>query len=311
MPGVASRSYVAGNFLLKLDGQDAGFIKSIDGGAIYADVINEPAGPSSFVKKHVGPPQYEEFAIQIGWWMAKSVYDWVEASWQMNYARKNGSVTNYDVNLQARSEREFFNALITEVGVPAMDAAAKDQCYLTVKFAPEYVRHRAASGKATLPPVKAAQEMWLPSNFRLEIDGLDCSRVSHIDPFIVRKKAVADHIGNARVDLKEPGRIEFPNLAITVAETSAATWFDWFESFIITGNNADTQEKSGALVFLAPNRQTELGRVTFFKLGIFKIAHAKADAAAEQIQRVTAELYCERMELHVATPSDKSRKPFV
>jgi len=300
MPVVGQRSYVAGNFLLKLDGVEAGFIKSIDGGAIYAEVINEQVGPSYFVKKHIGPPKYEDFTIQVGLWMGKPVYDWIAASWKMNYVRKNGSIVSYDFNLEARSEREFFNALITEVQIPAMDAAAKDQCYMTVRFAPEYTRQKKGSGNATVPPVKAAQEMWLPSNFRLEIDGLDCSKVSGIEPFAVKQNAVLDNIGDARDYVKEPGRIEFPNIAVTLAETAASTWLAWFEEFVVQGKNDTTQEKSGALVFLSPNLQTELGRVNFFNLGIFKLSHAKADAAHEQIQRVRAELYCERMELQIA-----------
>jgi len=82
---------------------------------------------------------------------------------------------------------------------------------------------------------------------------------------------------------------------------AAPTWQAWFEDFVINGINDDAHEKNGALVFLSPNRQTELGRVNFFNLGIFKLAPAKADAA-EQIQRVTAELYCERMQLQMAKP---------
>jgi phage tail-like protein len=297
MPVTSPRGYVAGNFLLRLDGADAGFVKSIDGGAISADVIHEPAGNSYFVRKHIGAPKYEDFTIQIGWWMTKTIYDWIRASWTMNYQRKNGSIVSYDFNLEARSEREFFNALVTEVTIPAMDAGSKDQCYLTVKFTPELIRAKKAAGKATLPPVKAAQEMWLPSNFRLEIGGLDCTKVSAIDAFTVRQKAVPDNIGNARDYQKEPGRLEFPNLSITMAETAAATWLDWFEDFVVKGNNDETREKTGSLVFLSPNLQAELGRISFFNLGIFKIAPAKADAADERIQRVTAQLYCERMEL--------------
>lgn len=297
---VAVRSYVAGNFMLRLDGADAGFVKSIDGGAISADVIAEPVANSYFVRKHLGPPRYEDFTIQVGWWMGKAFYDWIAASWQMNTMRKNGSIVSYDVNLEARSVRDFYNALITEVTIPPMDASSKDQCYLMVKFTPELIRTKKAAGKATLPPVKAAQEMWLPSNFRLEIGGLDCTRVSAIDAFTVKQKAVLDSIGDARDYLKEPGRIEFPNLSITMAETAAASWFDWFDDFVVKGNNDESREKGGSLIFLSPNRQAELGRVTFFNLGIFKMAAAKAEPTDEKIQRVTAHLYCERMELQIA-----------
>jgi hypothetical protein len=299
MPIADVRSYVAGNFQLRLDGVETGFVKSVDGGAISADIINETIGPTTYVKKHVGPPRYEEFSIDIGLWMTHTVYEWIQASLKMNYQRKNGSIVSYDVNLEARSEREFYNALITEVTFPAMDGASKDQCYMTVKFAPELIRMKKASGKATLPPVRASQEMWLPSNFRLEIAGLDCSKVSAIDSFTIRQAAVPDDIGEARNPFKEPGRIEFPNLSVTLAETAAQTWTDWFEDFVVNGNNGDDREKSGSLVFLSPNRQAELGRVNFFNLGIFKLASTKGDAAADQIRRVMASLYCERMEFQI------------
>jgi hypothetical protein len=299
MPITDLRSYVAGTFQLKLDGVEAGFLKSVDGGAITAEVINEPIGPTAYVKKHIGPPRYEEFTTEIGLWMARAVYDWIAASLKMNYQRKNGSIVSYDVNLEARSEREFFNALITEVSFPKMDGASKDQCYLTVKFSPEFTRMKKASGKATLPPVRAAQEMWLASNFRLEIAGLDCSRVSAVESFTIKQTAVSDGIGDGRDYLKEPGRIEFPNLTVTLAETAAQTWIDWFEDFVVKGNNGEANEKTGSLIFLSPNRQTEIGRVNFFNMGIFKLAATKGDVAEEQIRRVTAHLYCERMEFQI------------
>src|SRR5882724_2013853 len=106
---------------------------------------------------------------------------------------------------------------------------------MTVKLAPETVRTKKAAGQATLPPVKAAQEMWLASNFRLEIAGLDCSKVSAIDPFTVRQAGVANPVGEVRDVLKEPANVEFPNLAITLAESAAATWMAWFDDFVVKG----------------------------------------------------------------------------
>jgi hypothetical protein len=303
MPIADLRSYVAGTFQLKLDGVEAGFVKSVDGGAISAEVIKETIGPTAYVKKHIGPPRYEDFTTEIGLWMAPAVYDWITASLKMNYQRKNGSIVAYDFNLEARSEREFFNALITEVTFPKMDGASKDQCYMTVKFSPEFTRMKKASGKATLPPVRASQEMWLASNFRLEIAGLDCARVSAVESFTIKQTAVSDDIGDARDQFKEPGRIEFPNLTITLAETGAQTWIDWFDDFVVKGNNGEDREKTGSLIFLSPNRQTEIGRVNFFNMGIFKMAATKGDANEEQIRRVTAQLYCERMEFQTGKPA--------
>jgi hypothetical protein len=50
------RSYVSGNYFVTLGGEKCGFVKSIDGGAVAAEVINEPPGSSFFVKKHIGRP---------------------------------------------------------------------------------------------------------------------------------------------------------------------------------------------------------------------------------------------------------------
>ena len=57
-----------------------------------------------------------------------------------------------------------------------------------------------------------AQKQFLPSNFRLEIDGLDCTKVSKIDSFTVKQPIQTDDIGDKRDYKKEPGKLEFPNL---------------------------------------------------------------------------------------------------
>lgn len=106
----ATRSYVAGNFFLTLDGADIGFIKAIDGGYIRADVIDQTFGTSSFTKKHIGSPKYEEFSIQFGFAMNKAIYDWISASWKMDYTPHDGSIIAADFEHVARSAREFKNA---------------------------------------------------------------------------------------------------------------------------------------------------------------------------------------------------------
>jgi phage tail-like protein len=291
------RSYVSGNFFFQIDGVKCGFIKSVDGGAISAEVINEPVGPMYFVKKHIGQPKYEDFTLQIGFSMSKAVYDWIAASWQMNYQRKNGAIIACDYKLDAKSQREFFNALITETGIPACDGSSKEPAYLTLKFAPEYTRYTKASGKAAGELGKSEQKLWLPSNFRLTIDGMDCTKVAKIDAFTVKQTAVTDDLGDARDYLKEPGKLEFPNLKITLAEVAAQGWYDWHEDFVIKGNNDEGKEKNGVLEFLSPNRQDVLLTIKMFNLGIFKITTDKSEANADQIKRVSSELYCERMEL--------------
>lgn len=294
-PG-SGRSYVSGNFMFSLDGVNCGLLKSIDGGGIAAEVINEPAGPSYFVKKHIGQPKYEDVSMQVGFSMTKGIYEWIKQSWSMNYQRKNCNITALDYSLKAKSAREFDQCLITETTIPACDGSSKEPAYMTITFAPEFTKSIAATGKDADQFGKNEQKIWLPSNFEIKIDGLDCTRVNKIDSFTVKQTTVTDDIGEARDALKEPGKLEFPNLRITFAAVDAASWQNWFDGFVVKGNNDESFEKGGTLIFLSPNRQTQLAKITFHNLGIFKLENDKAEANADQVRRMTAELYCERME---------------
>ena len=298
------RSYVAGNFQLVLDGVKCGFLKSVDGGAAVAEVISESVGSLYFAKKHLGQVSYGPLVLQFGLAMSKDVYDWINASWIGNYSRKNGAVVATDHTLAAVSQREFFNALVTETTIPPLDGSSKNPAYLTLKFAPEYTRITKASGKVT-SPAKGDQKLWLPSNFRVTIGGLDCTRVSAVDSFTVKQSVATDDIGEARDYLREPTRLEFPNLKITLAESSAKSWFDWFDDFVIKGNSDESKEKNGSIALLSANLTDELLRIDLFNLGIFRIGPDKTEANSDRTTTVTAHLYCERMELHAGGAAPK------
>jgi phage tail-like protein len=292
-----ARPSVAGTFYLVLDGVTCGFLKSTDGGAAVAEVVSVPNGPTYFAKKHLGPLRYSPLAMQFGMSMTNDLYDWINASWSDSASRKSGAVIAADFRGVPVSQREFFNALITEVAFPKLDGSSKEPAYLTLRCAPEYTRTGKASGAVS--PVVKNQKASLVSNFRLTIDRLDCTKVHSIDPFTVKRMVAADAIGDTRDFQKQPGRLEFPNLTITLAESSAQSWFDWFDDFVIKGNCDDSKEKKGSIACLAPNMADELLRIDLFNVGIFALAPDKPDASADTVATVTAQLYCERMELHI------------
>ena len=268
MPAV-TRPSAELNFIY-FDGKEGGFLKSVEGGAVSAEVINEPVGTDFFIKKHIGTPRYEEFILRFGFSISQPIYDWIAASWKGKFSRKNGSIIAADYQYVARSEREFLDALITAVTFPAMDGASKDAAYLTVRLKPETIRAKKGSGQTIGQGglSKPEQKAWLPSNFRLEIAGLDCKRVNKIDSFTVRSRVSLLLRSVPIVTTRwNPPKLEFPNLKITLSEVDAQSWIDWHNDFVIMGKNSEADEKSGSLVFLSPDRQTELGRVNFFNLG--------------------------------------------
>jgi phage tail-like protein len=293
------RSYVAGRFAFILDGsKNAGFLKSVDGGSIKAEVVTEKVGPDNVARKNLATVSYSDFDVQLGFAMTPNVYDWINASWQKNYTRKNGSIVACNFNYESMSSREFFNALITETSIPTMDGSDKNACYMGLKISPETIRYKPGdNSKVTGEFGKGEQKKWLPCNFRIEIDGLPCKKINKFDGFKITQKNVVDSIGDARDYEKEPASVEFPNVSFTLAQTDAQPWLDYFDSFVLQGNQGTDAEKTGALVFLAPNGRDELGRVTFGNMGIFSFTDDKGEAGSESIKRVKIEMYVETMAL--------------
>lgn len=295
-----SRTYVAGKYMLEIDGVKCGFVNSFSGGNVSAEVIQEPVGPDHIVRKHIGQPKYEDITLQIGMNMSNPVYDWIAGMMTMNYQRKNGAIIACDYNYNATKRIEFNQALITEVTFPACDGASKNPGYITLKIAPEYTRTVAASGKVISGTYsKNEQKMWLPANFRFNIDNLGTAnqRVNKIEALTIKQTAVTDDIGAARDYQKEPGKLEFPNIVITTPELTAQPLVDWHKSFVIDGNNEQSQERNGYLELLSPNLQNVLLRLDFKNVGIFRLTPDKVESGSENIRRVKAEMYCEQIML--------------
>lgn len=231
--------------------------------------------------------------------MSNVFYQWIQDWLGFRYIRKNGAIMTADYNYRERARLHFSNALITEVGFPALDAASKDACKMVIKFSPKYTRSAIPprGGGSSTRPGRAAQKKWLPSNFRLSIQGLEeaCARVNKIGALVIKQQMTESAIGDERDYQWELAALEIPNLVLTCPESHAEQLYDWHEDFVIRGNNGPDKEKGGTLEYLAPNLKDAFFTLTFKGLGIFKLAPEKVESGSENIRRVKAELYCEEI----------------
>ena len=147
-----------------LDDIDCGFV-SAEGGDISAPVIRVPDG--GFVRKQLGDPAPEPILLSFDLSLDKDVYDWIGEFWKGVATEKSGSVISLDQNHKAVSELVFDKAVITATTVPAMDAASKTPCQLSVRLNPAATRRRPASGPVH-GPAPPPRKVWLPSNFHLD-----------------------------------------------------------------------------------------------------------------------------------------------
>lgn len=287
------RSHVHGRFLLVLNGVNCGYLTSVEGGGIDAEVIEE-AHPSHYVKKHLGPVQYGEFSLQTGIGEFPLLNAWSELTTDGKQPRSDGAFVSADVKYAKQHSVEFQKALITAIEIPACDVSAKDSGLMTFSFLPELTKRQRGGGEP-VPKQPRPAKSWLRSDFILSIPGIDCRKVSKIDSITIKQAVVRDQVGQERDYQLTPGKIEYPNLVVTLPNGAAETWLAWHKEFVIEGKNDDSLEKTGTLVFLSQNRKTVLLTLTFHHLGIFAVDDDDQDDKDGKAHRLKAKMYCERM----------------
>jgi hypothetical protein len=273
-----------GYVFLELNGRLVGTVQSFEGAQPFGEVAEDPPDPSGEQKKHVANIKWSPGRAAAGMGMGKGLYDWIKASMSPKAPPMNGAVILTDPQLNQRRRTDFQNALITEIGFPACDAASKDPAFMSVTFAPQFTATKILTGPIAGRP--SNQKLWSPANFRFTIDGLDASAVSRVEAFSITQTEASPGT---------PAHLEFPNLLLTLPEGKAKGFFDWFDDFLLNGNNSDDAERAGALEWLSPDLSHVLSRVSFDHLGIIRMEPAAPDPVAG-IRRFIVEMYCERME---------------
>lgn len=289
------RSSTAGKFGMELDGQFAGWVESVAGGHAVADTVIEKVGSGQIQRKHIAGVKYEDVTINCGTGMSKSFYDWIKASFDNKQpVPKNGAIITADYNNKAHSRMEFFNGVVTEIGFPACDAGSKDPAKMTIKFAPESTRTTVANPGVSYDGGyknnQTLQKKWLPSNFRLKIDGLDCTQVRKIEAVTAKFASGGNQVGAARLQSSMAPPAPSSNLVITVPESRQLS--QWYEDFVVRGDNRLEKQRNGMLEFLSPDLKESFFWLSFRNLAILKLLLSPLQAGSAASRMVTAEMSC-------------------
>ncbi len=299
----APRAYVASRFALELDNVVNGWVYTADGGGPTGDVILEKSAQDLIVRKHVGNVSYDDIVLEVGLSMGETFFDWIAKTLKFDFQHHSGAIHYADSDGNILKSLEFYNALISEITLPALDSSSKTQAKMTLKLQPEYTRLRVVGpGQKIQPsayPINPDKsKLWQLANFRLRIDGLEegCASVTKIDALTIKQTNSDLDIGEYSESEKVPASVTIPDLSITLPEGSATQFTDWLNKFLIGRDNTEDKEKSATLEFLANDLKTVLMSVTFSHLGIYKMTPVKADTSASTtVRTVNVKMYCEEM----------------
>jgi len=280
--------------MIELDGTPAGFVESVEGGDVFSDVVVEKVGSDGIAHKHLAGVRYDDLAFAVGPNMTEAFFEWIASTLDRKFTRKDGAISFQDYTGSEKERLTWQGGIIAEIGFPAVDASSKESAHLAVTVRPELTQHKKGSGLKGQLGANAKTAKWLASNFRLTIDGVDCTRVRTIDGLTVVQRAAPNPIGESRTEV-EPSTLQIPNLVVTVAEAYAADFLAWHDDFVVKGNNGPDREKEGKLEVLSANRQDVLFALSLHGLGIFRISRVKETAGVAAIATVEAQMYCESM----------------
>lgn len=288
--GAERRAYAAGKYALDLDGEMTGWLYSVEGGHATSDVVT--GGPRGETKHSAGV-KYEDIVLACGTGMSKAFYEWMMACADRRYIRKNGAIVTCDYNYKELSRLEFNNALMTEVAFPALDAASKDAAKMTIKISPEATRMKTGAAGGTVLRTKdsAIQKKWLPANFRLKIDRLDCSRVNKIEAIIIKQK-----VGRGTAYLMGSPNPETSPMVITLPEAQAKPFYEWHQASL-NMRNAPANKRTGELEYLSEDMRETLFSLRFADLALANVTPERPQGGIENPRRVKAEMYYQRMQL--------------
>jgi hypothetical protein len=294
------RAYTAGHFELLIDGHETtAYLKSVEGGFIRANVVDEPVGPHQMRIKHTSTVDVEPISVEFGLSGANDVLQWIQSSWRRDWNRRNGQITHANFNMYETLEHEFYEALITETTFPALDGASKDNAYIKVKFQPETVTTKKAKGQQRVGGKSGTkQKLWMCSGFRFSLDGMHgLDHTNKIESFTIKQGIKKLYTGQYRFPQIEPTKIEFPNIVGTIALDYADDLVKWYQQYVRHGEADPKAQKTGSLEFLSPDRKDTIFRINLYEVGLHHFEVMQSQANAEQIKRAKFELYVGRMDL--------------
>jgi hypothetical protein len=297
-PTQQPRAYSAAHFALELDDKKSvGLFRSIEGGGVKVAVASSHNSHQFEKFQQLGKPTYEDIKVQVGMAMSQPFYDWIEAFFRGEVLRKTGAIVAADFYYKERARREFDQAMITELAFPKLDGEDKSPCYMTVTFCAETIKYVKGSGDPLAPsPGFDRQKLWAACNFEFSIDGFEtaCQRVTKVDGFSIKQKAIDYHHGEQRHATKLPGRIEYPNLTFYVPESDAQPFFDAYQKIGLGGELQSDQRMHGK-INTKDNSDGQLFTIEFFGAEFVNVAVDKSDAGSDAIKMVKIEMCTETM----------------
>lgn len=311
---IKTNHFSTGHFKVVIDHKPiTAYIKSVEGGLINAQSVEEPIGQYNLRGRHLGTREIEPIQIEFGMSGAKWALDLVDKFISdRKHHRLSGEIYHADANMVSQYMFTFSNAVITELTLPKLDAAGKDTPMCRVKLQPQDVTFKLGDHSKLSQDGLGRQKAWHSSNFRMTLDNIGelpfCTSVESMTIKLNHKPMqLGDHF---RPDVL-PTKVELPKLSISQPLLRSKPLIDWYQDAVanqLSPGTADAAEAgtekgksgyetSGAIEFLDPTLKDVLYTVELDGVGMEKFSIAKSEANAAGTKMAKFDFYVTAMKV--------------
>jgi hypothetical protein len=255
-------------YFLELQGAVVGELEAAGGGNAEAEIAMLPA-PGRPDKRVTGLV-FRDIAFQLdpGLTMNRTLEEWVADFLSSSDVSRplNGALLLVDQNADVRERLEFTGAVITEIRLSGLDAAASRATpfLMTFRLRPEATRYRPGSGTVRTTGSKARPS--LADSFEVALDRYPTRRVTQVGAITLRRSYPAS--GPRGSPSQARGALEISDLMLAIADTDFDPWLDRYENFLIAGDNGNAREESGVITLLTASRQDAILSIGLSGVGL-------------------------------------------
>lgn len=293
------------NFLLKIDGTMSGaYIKKVSGGRRSREKVKHAMGPTQEVAMGLGGKlKYEPISFDCSIAMGEQLLRWLNAAFKNSPEPRSGTILEADHNMVIKREIEFFDAFVSEVTFPAMDASSKEHAYLTVKIQPTRVEYRnvASGGNPEVFQGESKAKNFSCAHFQFDVDGMSADQaqyVTKLDSFTWKANLKEDPLCNQDVPLWAHCGVDPFEFKVTYNPGLQEFFDDWDERFLRQGQAREGQHVGATLQFHDLTGKI-ISELEFYRVGLASGSQADAEAGSSDLTRSDVDLYASTLELQL------------
>lgn len=290
------RSFVSLGYRIEIDGVGTATVNTVSGGYVTGEVVTAQSGADMMPQKHIGAARVVPVSVDVA---PGELSTWITQSLNGNAQPVSGRIVEMDSNFSIVSERNFHDAVLTEVTFPALDASSKDAARITLTFQPQRVTVKKGDGSKTSGIGGKDTKRATLSAFRVTIPGVDCTGVTKVEAVTIKFKlpeTASAGTGAAQTTKAHAGSPSAGDLVLSVAAEKVAGFAEWVEDTLANLGAGQEKEKTVTVELLSPDMKSTLLTLEGSGVGIYAL-RPPGGGGADQPKRAQAQMYVERWQL--------------